>query len=257
MNSLKESENVKNLVISIADFLLSQSSSKFDSLFTRRLKLAVDCLEKVYSIHLRDYLRMRNSLSLPEVFERASNPVPVKNQLEAEQCKIRGNNLVFQEKYCLAEAEYTKAIHLNELNPVYFCNRADTRIKQGRYHMAIEDSQRALSLDSHYAKAYARLGTAYFMMNHPAKAARCYKKALKIEPQNQFYLRALGCITQPTNSCGVEIFSPIYRLKKNLSTLASNFAPLRGAGEYGYHTFTNEMRDLRSPSILHFSEMID
>ncbi|GFY45190.1 small glutamine-rich tetratricopeptide repeat-containing protein 2 [Trichonephila inaurata madagascariensis] len=257
MNSQKESENVKSLAIAIADFLLTQSTVKFDALFTRRLRLAVDCLEKVYSIHLRDYLLRRNSLSLPEMFKRASNPVSIKNQLQAEQCKLRGNRFLYQERYTLAEAEYTKAIRLNDLNPVYFCNRADSRIRQGRYKMAVEDCQKTLSLDPHYAKAYARLGTAYFMMNHPAKAARCYKKALKIEPKKEIYLKTLGYITQPTNRCGFEILNPLHRLKKNFVSLASNFAPLRGVGDYEYHAFTNETPALRSPTILQFSETID
>ncbi|GBM88423.1 Small glutamine-rich tetratricopeptide repeat-containing protein alpha [Araneus ventricosus] len=256
MRSKHDSENAKNLAIAIADFLSSQSAYKFDSSFTRNLRVAVNCLERVYSIHLKDYSRVRQFPSLPEIFHRASHPVPIKYQLNAEKCKAQGNVLVQQGKHSMAEIEFTKAICLNERNPVYYCNRADTRIKQGQYQKAVADCHRAFNLDPQYAKAYARLGQAYFMMNHPAKAARCYKKALKIEPHNETYVRALSHITQPTNLCGFEIFNPFQRLKRNIADLASSIAPLRSVSGCSYRPLANDSPH-PSSTILSFSESTD
>ncbi|XP_055950847.1 small glutamine-rich tetratricopeptide repeat-containing protein alpha-like [Argiope bruennichi] len=257
MRYRNESENVKNLAITIADFLSSQSACKFDPSFTRKLRIAVNCLEKVYSINLRDYLRMREFPSLPEIFQRASHPVPIKDKLQAEKCKIQGNALIQQGKYSMAEIEFTKAICLNEQNPVYYCNRADTRIKQGQYQKAAADCHRALSLDPQYSKAYAILGQAYFMMNLPAKAARCYRKALKIQPHNEIYLRILSHITQPTNGCGFEIFNPFLRLKRNIADLASNISPLRNAIGCSYRPLTKDSPHSKSRTILSLSESTD
>ncbi|GIX84716.1 small glutamine-rich tetratricopeptide repeat-containing protein alpha [Caerostris darwini] len=255
--SVKDSEVIKDLAISIADFLLTQSTSKLDPVFTKSLRVAANCLEKVYSISMRDYLRMRHFPSLPEIYQRASNPVPIKDQVQAEQCKLRGNDLVQQERYPMAEAEFTKAICLNEHNPVYYCNRADTRIRQGQYQRATADCHKALSLNPNYAKAYARLGQAFYMMNHPAKAARCYRKALKIEPHNETYLRILSHITQPVSRYGFEIFNPLHRFKRNVMDLASNLTPLGTSNVSNYRPFTNDASITRSHTILSYSECTD
>ena len=85
-----------------------------------------------------------------------NNDVSETNKESAEKFKVEANEYFRQEKYCVAEELYSKAIELNPTNAVYYANRSITHLKQESFGYALVDASKAIDLDSTYTKAYYR-----------------------------------------------------------------------------------------------------
>lgn len=89
------------------------------------------------------------------------------DEKKAEEVKGEGNKLLLAKDYEGAEARYTEALELSPEGPnshVYLCNRAAALCYLGRNDDAVVDCQEAIDLNPTYAKAYTRLGYAYFQV---------------------------------------------------------------------------------------------
>ena len=89
------------------------------------------------------------------------------DQKKAEEVKGAGNELLLAKDYTGAERCYTKALELSPDGPnshVYLCNRAAALSYLGRNEGAVVDCQEAIDLNPSYAKAYTRLGYAFFQV---------------------------------------------------------------------------------------------
>ncbi|KAK4336844.1 hypothetical protein RND71_044167 [Anisodus tanguticus] len=130
------------------------------------------------------------SKSLQEIFEEVSRKEPIvkdaeasyRDKEEAERLKNEGNDLMKQERYEDALKNYTKAIQLDNKNPV-----AAAYSKLSNHVFALEDCQRAIEIDPKYSKAYGRMGLAYASMNDHAKAKQFYEKAIELDPYNETF----------------------------------------------------------------------
>ncbi|GFX79889.1 small glutamine-rich tetratricopeptide repeat-containing protein alpha [Trichonephila clavipes] len=188
---MSDEENTRRLVLAIIDFLQTQLVSRHDLSLEDRdgLEIAIECLEMAYGLEDNEHIQRR---SLLDMFAQVSNPVSIQDKLQAESFKASGNEKMSQEQYREAELDYSKAIELDRWNAVYFCNRAGARIKLEQFFEAICDCRRALLLNPDYSKAYGRMGQAYALMQRPRRAARCYRHALEIEPDNERYRNNLN-----------------------------------------------------------------
>ena len=72
----------------------------------------------------------------------------------ADARKAEGNKFFKARDYTTAAACYSEAIAIDKSNPAYFCNRAACHLNSKNYGKAVQDSNEALLLDAHYAKAY-------------------------------------------------------------------------------------------------------
>lgn len=89
------------------------------------------------------------------------------DEKKAEEVKGEGNKLLLAKDYEGAERCYTEALELSPAGPnshVYLCNRAAALCYLGRNDDAVVDCQEAIDLNPSYAKAYTRLGYAYFQV---------------------------------------------------------------------------------------------
>nr|KAG5714026.1 hypothetical protein BaRGS_020354 [Batillaria attramentaria] len=68
--------------------------------------------------------------------------------------------------------------------------------KLNKHQQAIEDCNRALSIDPSYSKAYGRMGIAFTALNDHESARECYRKALELDPDNQSYQNNLEIAEQ-------------------------------------------------------------
>lgn len=96
------------------------------------------------------------------------------DEKKAEEVKGEGNKLLLAKDYEGAEARYTEALDLSPEGPnshVYLCNRAAALCYLGRNDDAVVDCQEAIDLNPTYAKAYTRLGYAFFQVR--CAAVRC------------------------------------------------------------------------------------
>lgn len=86
---------------------------------------------------------------------------------KAEEVKGQGNKLLLAKDYEGAESCYTEALELSPEGPnthVYLCNRAAALCYLGRNDDAVVDCQESIDHNPSYAKAYTRLGYAYFQV---------------------------------------------------------------------------------------------
>lgn len=89
------------------------------------------------------------------------------DEKRAEEVKGEGNKLLLAKDYEGAERCYTEALELSPDGPnshVYLCNRAAALCYLGRNDDAVVDCQEAIDLNPSYAKAFTRLGYAYFQV---------------------------------------------------------------------------------------------
>lgn len=104
------------------------------------------------------------------------------DQAAAEKLKSEGNALMTKRDYPAAIAKYTEAITKNGTSPVYYSNRAAAHSQAGDHLKAIDDANKAKELDENFAKAYSRLGHAYFSLGRYSEAVTAYEKGVELDP---------------------------------------------------------------------------
>jgi tetratricopeptide (TPR) repeat protein len=77
---------------------------------------------------------------------------------EANNEKIKGNELMKTKEYDEAIKHYSKSIRLDEFEPTTYANRALAYIKNTEYGKGLDDCNRAIDLKNDYIKAYYRRG---------------------------------------------------------------------------------------------------
>jgi tetratricopeptide (TPR) repeat protein len=83
----------------------------------------------------------------------------------------------YLEQYDLALADYDKAIALDPLLYLAYCNRAVVLGKMGREEQAIEDYSQALSMRPDVAQIYFERGQVYLRTGKRELASKDFRKA--------------------------------------------------------------------------------
>jgi len=84
--------------------------------------------------------------------------IKLERKQEANNEKIKGNELMKTKEYDEAIKHYTKSIRLDEFEPTTYANRALAYIKNTEYSKGLEDCNKAIDLKNDYIKAYYRRG---------------------------------------------------------------------------------------------------
>lgn len=196
--------NSQRLAFAIIEHLSSQlKSGAVIGDAAESLDVSIQCLEAVYDINRNDPTQVETlkcDKPLGEIFETATQTrggstaaqPTAEDRAKAEELKTEGNQLMKEEKYNEAILCYTKAMELDSANAVFPCNRAAAYSKMGEHQKAIDDCQKALTLDPNYGKAYGRMGLSYHNLNNLQKAKESYAKALELEPGSAFYQSSLS-----------------------------------------------------------------
>lgn len=82
--------------------------------------------------------------------------VKLMRKKEAENEKIKGNELMKTKEYDEAIRYYTNSIKIDEYEPTTYCNRALAYIKNKQYYKGLDDCDKAIALKNDYIKAYYR-----------------------------------------------------------------------------------------------------
>jgi small glutamine-rich tetratricopeptide repeat-containing protein alpha len=114
----------------------------------------------------------------------------------AEKHKLEGNTHLSNKNYPGAVQSYSKAIHANPDNAIYYANRAAAYSHMGQHEKAIEDCKVSIAKNSNYSKAYGRLGLAYFSLGRYEEAVEQYKKGLELEPNSVSIKESLAAAEQ-------------------------------------------------------------
>jgi DnaJ family protein C protein 7 len=166
----------------IASLVLRQEPHNVEALFVRGKALfrsgSLDHAATHFAQALRldpDFSPAREALKIVRAVERA---------------KKDGNDAFSSGNYEAAIEFYTGALQADakEETPTVraqlFCNRAAALELLGKLEEAVQDCNRALSLDANYLKAYLRRARAYTRMERYEEAVRDYEQAKKLDPEN-------------------------------------------------------------------------
>jgi DnaJ family protein C protein 7 len=108
---------------------------------------------------------------------------------DIQRQKEEANQLFKQGKYNEAIEYYTRILELDpnnkNLNSTILSNRALCYVKTGKHMEALKDSNKAISLNDKYWKAYLRRGSAYLALNMPEEAKNDFQKVKENEPSNK------------------------------------------------------------------------
>jgi stress-induced-phosphoprotein 1 len=103
----------------------------------------------------------------------------------ADELKALGNKALQEEKLDDAIRYYTEAIAIDGNNHVLYSNRSAAFAKQEKYEEALVDGDKCVTLNPTWGKGYSRKGLALAYLGRNKEAEECYKKGLKVDPNNQ------------------------------------------------------------------------
>lgn len=105
---------------------------------------------------------------------------------EAERMRKQGNGYFSLGLYSQAAIMYSDALELKPDDPVLYCNRAMSYIKQGMPDEALADAEKSLSLDSSVdnIKAHWRKAQALLDLDRPEESEAASDIGLELQPRN-------------------------------------------------------------------------
>ena len=102
----------------------------------------------------------------------------------AEAHNTRGSELYDNNEFDEAIREFTAAISLDAVNPVYHTNLAVALSELGDYDRALAEFKEAVRLEPSNAGAYLQMGVTYQEMERPREAVEAWKKVLELAPDS-------------------------------------------------------------------------
>eukprot|EP00758_Cryptobia_borreli_P010651 Tbor_TRINITY_DN5589_c1_g1::TRINITY_DN5589_c1_g1_i3::g.12999::m.12999/K16365/SGTA; small glutamine-rich tetratricopeptide repeat-containing protein alpha len=112
-------------------------------------------------------------------FAQRNNPF---EGMSVDELKSKGNELMGQSKYKDAIAHYTKGIEMDPKNHILYANRAAAYLHLNDYKTAVMDCEKAIVINDTYAKAYGRMGTAYYYDSKYSQSVQAFTYACKLDP---------------------------------------------------------------------------
>lgn len=141
-------------------------------------------LLSIYGVY--EKLKGKNTTSTPSAPSAAgagsSAPTPQGAPTEeSEKLKGLGNAAMQKKDYQTAADQYTKALEVCPLNPIYLSNRAAAFSAMQKHDLAKNDAELATATDPKYTKAWSRLGLARFALGDAKGSMEAYKAGIDAE----------------------------------------------------------------------------
>lgn len=201
-------DSKKRLALAIVDYL--QTSLKDGTLQPEdadSIEIATNCIAECFHVDptdqaaVKDALGGQNLLSIYGVYEKmkgkntgstpsapsaegagSSAPAPSGAPTEeSEKLKGLGNAAMQKKDYQTAADQYTKALEVCPLNPIYLSNRAAAFSAMQKHDLAKNDAELATATDPKYTKAWSRLGLARFALGDAKGSMEAYKAGIDAE----------------------------------------------------------------------------
>lgn len=201
-------DSKKRLALAIVDYL--QTSLKDGTLQPEdadSIEIATNCIAECFHVDptdqaaVKDALGGQNLLSIYGVYEKlkgknttatpaapsaagagSSAPTPQGAPTEeSEKLKGMGNAAMQKKDYQTAADQYTKALEVCPLNPIYLSNRAAAFSAMQKHDLAKNDAELATATDPKYTKAWSRLGLARFALGDAKGSMEAYKAGIDAE----------------------------------------------------------------------------
>jgi len=120
-------------------------------------------------------------------FAKAKNMLKLVKKMEST--KASANEAFKNREYLLAIEKYTECLTLDPqhkgMNAILFCNRAAALTSISKDEEALEDCNRAISLDESYTKAFIRRAKINMKLEKYEEAVRDYEKLAREDPSSR------------------------------------------------------------------------
>ena len=159
--------------------------------------------------------------------------IKLERKQEANNEKIKGNELMKTKEYDEAIKHYTKSINLDEFEPTTFANRALAYIKNTEYGKGLDDCNRAIDLKNDYIKAYYRRGICYTGLKKFQEGLQDFLYVLNDNPQNSEILNKIKDLNEKWKNFDIDTYQK-WEKKMNISLNRAKEGKYLGAGNVTY-----------------------
>ena len=118
----------------------------------------------------------------------------------AEKAQKEGNDFFSKNEFTKAIESFNEAIKRAPRNPNYYVDRAYCYQKLNDFTKAMNDCQKALTLDSKCASALIRKGHIHFAQKELMRARECFKDALNMDPGNMKAIEGIKLVCNTIES---------------------------------------------------------
>ena len=157
----------------------------------------------------------------------------IERKQEANNEKIKGNELMKTKEYDEAIKHYTKSIRLDDFEPTTYANRALAYIKNTEYGKGLEDCNRAIDLKNDYIKAYYRRGICYTGLKKFKEGMYDFLLVLNDNPSNNDILNKIEDLKNKWKDFNRDEYSE-YLKKMNISLNRAKEGKYTGEGNITY-----------------------
>ena len=157
----------------------------------------------------------------------------IERKQEANNEKIKGNELMKTKEYDEAIKHYTKSIRLDDFEPTTYANRALAYIKNTEYGKGLEDCNRAIDLKNDYIKAYYRRGICYTGLKKFKEGMYDFLLVLNDNPSNSDILNKIEELKNKWKDFNRDEYSE-YLKKMNISLNRAKEGKYTGEGNITY-----------------------
>ena len=157
----------------------------------------------------------------------------IERKQEANNEKIKGNELMKTKEYDEAIKHYTKSIRLDDFEPTTYANRALAYIKNTEYGKGLEDCNKAIDLKNDYIKAYYRRGICYTGLKKFKEGMYDFLYVLNDNPSNSDILNKIEELKSKWKDFNRDEYSE-YLKKMNISLNRAKEGKYTGEGNITY-----------------------
>ncbi|MFN8372462.1 MAG: tetratricopeptide repeat protein [Anaerolineae bacterium] len=159
-------------------------------LFHEYFDEALDRLRKRYlkppehAVELASIPSTEEAIVERKIEEIASQPIPTRDHLLAEELLWRGHMLHPPNDYDSRIADYSEAIRLNPEFAEAYKSRGNMHVRKNELRKALADYDAALHLNARYAEAYYNRGGVRYELSDYEGALQDYADAVRFMPHN-------------------------------------------------------------------------
>ena len=172
-------------------------------------------------------------LNNKDTTEKNYDIIKLERKQEANNEKIKGNELMKTKEYDEAIKHYTKSITLDEFEPTTFANRALAYIKNTEYGRGLDDCNRAIDLKNDYIKAYYRRGICYTGLKKFQEGMQDFLFVLNDNPQNSELLSKIKDLNEKWKNFDIDGYQK-WEKKMNINLNRAKEGKYLGAGNVTY-----------------------
>lgn len=111
---------------------------------------------------------------------------------QATKYKEQGNKAFKEGNHAKAIEYYTYATELDPKNPIFFTNRSTAYYKMNKFDKSLRDANKAIKLDSNWAKGFYRRAMALVELEQVKEAIPDFEKAARLKPDYPSYREQLA-----------------------------------------------------------------